>query len=423
MADEKRIAELIIRHVRRTLSLAEKEELEAWLTSSPKHRRFLETRVTPQIIAENLQNLTDLDKEALEEKVWDRLRNSAPPTPRPQTQKVLWITIISVLAAATLAWIFFRPLSLPAQSDFTPYHASIWNSQSPAMSKKVKRPTLTMSDSSFYLDSLPIGRLAWLGNWLILKRDSHYIAYMQMRSLRNNTPDSAFNRIAIPPDDTSWKVTLPDGSIIALTPGSSYAFVVHLSGLSSSTRLAVLTGKAMIRAFHNDQIPLYLETSRSEITIHGTALSVRDFPAEETSNILLYNGSVKVSNGWNHILLDTGQQATIKTGNHAIDTTTLASLPNQDQLKDEEFDFSHITLDSALRKLAQWYGISHVYVDHDLYTDSLKRLSLGHIGKDLSLSQLVTVLQMTTRTMHFSADIDALRVSKQTSSGPDQSRY
>jgi ferric-dicitrate binding protein FerR (iron transport regulator) len=421
MADETRIAELITRHIRQTLSPSDKKELDAWLATSPKHQRFFELRITPEAIAENILNLNDFDKEAFEEELWARIRNSAPQTPQPQTKRIVWITVVSIItaAAAIVAWLFLRPPSLPAQRDFTPYHDFIWNSQSPAMRKKVSRPTLTLSDYSLYLDSLPIGRLAWLGNWLILKRDTHYIAYVRMRSSESSA-DSTYNIIAIPKGDANWKVSLPDGSIVGLSPGSSVAYVVHLAGASPYARLAVLHGQALIRASRSEQTPLYLETSKSEITVHGTVFSVHDYADDNTANTLLYSGSLIVSNGWKHLTLDSAQEATIEANKEDIGIATAASLPDQEIIQQGSFDFSNMQLDSALTKLARWYGIAHVYVGHSLYTDTLKRLSLGHISKELTLSQLLEQLQKTTNTMRFTANMDSIGVYKQKYSGLDQ---
>jgi transmembrane sensor len=419
MADEIRIAQLIVNRLRGTLSESEKEELDTWIAASPDHRLFLETRVTPQAVAENLKNMAELDHGSLDRKIWDRIR-TAPPKDTRNTKKI--IQKILIAAAAVLFAVYLKSIFKPDRLDFTPYHSPIWDSQSPAMSQKVQRATLTMAGTLLDLDTLPVGRRIWLGNWLILKREPHQLAYLHRAHGQPSLSDSDYNRISIPSGDRTWLVVLPDGSKIGLSPGSSLSFVVYPTEVLPHSRRALLDGEAIVQVAHNDRIPFILESEKNKIKVQGTVFSIRDFSNENTSTILQYSDSLEITNGWSHVTLHTDEQATITRKDPAIHIARGITPHPPDILKPESFDFSHCTLDSAFRQLADWYGIARVSIDHDLHADTLKKLGLGHISKDLSLSQLLEQLQKTTNTMHFTANEDMLSVSKQTSSGPDQTR-
>ena len=279
-----------------------------------------------------------------------------------------------------------------------------------------------MAGTPLDLDTLPVGRRIWLGNWLILKREPHQLAYLHRTHGQPSATDSDYNRISIPSGDGTWLVVLPDGSKIGLSPGSSLSFAVYPAEVLPHARLALLDGEAIVQVAHNDHIPFYLESAKCKIKVQGTVFSIRDYSNEKTSTVLQYSDSLEITNGWKYLTLHTDEQATITRKDPAIHIARENKLTPPDILKPESFDFSHSTLDSAFRQLANWYGIARVSIDHDLHSDTLKKLGLGHISKDLSLSQLIEQLQKTTNTMHFSADEDMLSVSKQTSSGPDQTR-
>src|ERR1700761_1036989 len=130
MADETRIAELIINRLKQTLSEAEKEELEAWIAASPDHQLFLDTRVTPEAVAENLKNMAGLNEGSLDKKIRDRIGRSIVPSIQPPTRsrlskKTIWLRVAGIRAAciitAVVIQFYVTPIPQPVRFDFTPY--------------------------------------------------------------------------------------------------------------------------------------------------------------------------------------------------------------------------------------------------------------------------------------------------------------
>jgi hypothetical protein len=55
MADDSRIIELITKQLHGTISLEEKAELETWINQTPENRRFVETRLQPELLIDSLR--------------------------------------------------------------------------------------------------------------------------------------------------------------------------------------------------------------------------------------------------------------------------------------------------------------------------------------------------------------------------------
>ena len=408
MTDATRLAQLIVNRLLGTISASEEAELNAWLDESPENLAFMENEIRPVVLAQDLETLAEMDEEALDEKTWAEIEQAITSE---KQKKPLWIVVFP--AAAILIFLVIRSYLWPALPEFSRTHGEIWQSQSSGMTKPVQRPMLTISkDAVLYLDTLPEGKMASLGKWLILKVSSQHIAYVLMDKTKAVTPlaDSVYNVISLPPGTGVWQITLPDHSRVFLDQGSSLSFSVHPAGIKPPLRLAALNGQAFFEVSHDPQSPFILETNKGEIKVRGTSFSIRDYQKEPTAVILQYAGKLEISNGNRSKLLDSAQRATIDPAIADIHVKENVTLPQQPASPPEAFDFSRQNLTSAVNEVAKYYGIPKTVFGNGLDTVTPGKFRMGKIPKDLPLNQLLNALE--TDDMHFEANEEAITVTK-----------
>ena len=415
MADATRLAQLIVNRLLGTISPSEEAELADWINESPENEAFIENEIRPVVLAQDLLTLTEMDEEALDEKVWAEIEQHissenaiSPPKPQKRSKTRL---IGMLVAAAIITFLLIKTLEKPALPEVLRTHTDIWQSQSTEITKPTQRPTLTLSkDLVVDLNTIPEGKMAGLGRWLILKVGSQHIAYVRTDNTETVTtlPDSVYNVISLPPGTGTWQITLPDRSKVSLYQGSSLSFSVNPAGRMANQRSAALNGEAFFEVEHNAQSPFVLETNKGEIKVRGTSFSVRDYQEETSAVILQYAGRLEISKENKPIFLDSAQRATIDPAAADIFIDNNVNLPPHPASQLETFDFSRQNLVSALNEVAQYYRIPKIHIDQQL--DTTRKLRMGTVPKDLPLDQLLA--QLEQNDMHFKATENMITVTK-----------
>jgi len=402
MADSSRVLQLMLGQLLRGLSPEDNTELEDWTNESPDNRKFMESRVRPEIMAGHLKILSEMNVASLDKKVSDLIAADAR---RKIRKKAGILTLNGAIAIAALLLVIFKPAWLGQTklsfsiSRSTPEMKSRFQETA----RKVQRPQIILSpDLVLYLDTLHLNWPYRVGHFNIVKIDSQQIAYLRRDATTTDDPDdSVYHTISIPEGTTGWQASLPDGSYADFSPGSSLSFLVHLSGSPLKNRVLVLNGEVIFNIAHNNNGPFILETKRGEMQDVGTVFSVRDYGKEDTSGILTYSGSLTVNNGRQLATLDSAHRATIKDASPDITVAPVYSLPKPQPWQHAMFDFSHQSVLGAVRQLAAWYGGYHIYYNNDIDTITLGKLGEGHVSKDFSASLPDLLKAMETSDIHF----------------------
>src|SRR6185312_7625245 len=109
MDDAIRIAQLIFRKIKGTISPSEEEELDAWVNASPENQAFMRTEIQPESIAEHLMIVADMDLEELDQKVWSRIRQSRMLSRRRRRMRLYGGSgILVVVFAGALLLSYFK---------------------------------------------------------------------------------------------------------------------------------------------------------------------------------------------------------------------------------------------------------------------------------------------------------------------------
>jgi transmembrane sensor len=429
MADAVRLAQLIVNRIQGTITPSEEAELDEWINASPENKAFMENEIRYDELTEDMLILAEMDEIGLDETAWRIIEEALasenslltpataetiPTMQHPSRRRSKGLLISALTLAAVLLFLFLRTTLVRAQTNFSPSRTAIWNSLPPATSKPAETPILTISkDLVLGLDTAQEGRMASLGNWLILKMSRQHIAYILTNNTRKagSMADSIYNVISLPPGGTeTWQITLPDGSGVFLDPGSSLSFSVHPSK-KTPQRMVALNGSAFFQVSHDPQSPFILETNKDEITVTGTSFFIRDHQEDLTSTVLQYSGRLAVANEKNaSAILDSAQRATIDPSLTSIEVEKNVPLPLRPSVPLEYFDFSRQDLTSALQEIAEYYRIESIHIDRDLDTRTPGKLRMGKFEKDIPLDQLLHGLEQDS--LHFTATDEEITVTK-----------
>lgn len=241
------------------------------------------------------------------------------------------------------------------------------------------------------LDSSNIGLLSMQGNTKVIKLKSGSLAYRSLQTTdgeqsSGRTPNIAgvtqYNTLAVPLGGT-YQLTLSDGTKVWLNAGSTIRYPI---AFNEKERKVNITGEAYFEVAHNEKLPFKVSVDGEVIEDLGTRFNVNAYADEPAMKVTLLEGAVKVRNK----ILEPGEQALIKDNNLKI--LKEVNVSNVVAWKEGYFAFDNATLAMVMRKLARWYDIKVIYKQG---INSNKQSFSGRIGRNLTLSQVLTGLRQT----------------------------
>ena len=210
-----RVAYLILGHIKKTLSRAERRELDEWVAASDQNVELFEKLTDPEYRDQALAWYEDLDTEQRLQRLKDKIRKRRPASIR------LWTIAVaaSVLMVTGLAgYLYF----IAAKAKHAPV-ATTGEGQSaaPAAADKVR---LILDDGSIIgLDSTGDGKLAMAAHTRIVKKGNSitYDAAPGAAAVYHTLATTAGGQ---------YQVVLPDGTRVWLNAQSSLRYPTTFKG-------------------------------------------------------------------------------------------------------------------------------------------------------------------------------------------------
>ncbi|WP_017259905.1 FecR family protein [Pedobacter arcticus] len=244
--------------------------------------------------------------------------------------------------------------------------------------------TLTLSDGSLMKLDSSVDEIK-KENGIEIANDGNGNLTYQVAKENSNPNSNRFNTVTTPRGGT-YKVTLPDGSKVWLNASSSLYFPVAFSG---DVRSVTLTGEGYFEVAKANK-KFIVTVNNTTVEVLGTHFNINSYTNEQTRNITLVEGSVKVANGNSTAILKPSDQAVVNplSNNinikHNVDTETLTAW------KDGTFKFNNTDLKTIMRQLERWYDI-----DIDENTIPNKQFN-GTISRDVKLSEVLAMIELTS---------------------------
>ncbi|HEY4288081.1 MAG TPA: FecR domain-containing protein [Puia sp.] len=277
------------------------------------------------------------------------------------------------------------------------------------------KAVLTLGDGrQIVLDSAGKGEVASQGKTNIVKTDAGKLTYTGDANAAaavttGNATTVLYNTLSTPAGG-QYQVTLADGTKVWLNALSKLQFPNAFTG---KDRTVDLTGEAYFEVAKDKSRPFMVRVNGVRVQVLGTNFNVNAYTDEGEIRTTLLEGAVRLIKGEVSAPLKPGQQGvTSVQGDAGSAGQSIAasgfSVHNADidqvmAWKNGFFSWDAADVHTVMRQLSRWYGVEVRYEGAPT-----KALFGGEIGRDLTLTQVLTGLSESK--VHFHLDGKILTV-------------
>lgn len=366
--NKQRIAELVEKHVEGKTSPAEYQELLDWYRS---------------------MDHTDIQwpesEQQFEERI-NRIQSNILPNRQVNNQpsfiKRNKIILSAVGIAAAMAIFFTLSPTFKNETFENNVHttASIGKTNIlPGGNKAV----LTLSDGSIIQLSDSLSKFNRNNNGFLITANQGELT-LKTETLANSS-STKLNTLSTPRSG-QYVVNLPDGSKVWLNAESSLTFP---NTFNSKERKVTLTGEGYFDIAKNKNTPFIVQVDELQIEVLGTQFNINAYEDTPKLETTLVEGSLKVSQGLQSIILSPNQQSVWnkkeqKLSMQKIDTKAFTGW------KDGYFVFENTNIKTIMSQLARWYDIEVVYIGN-----TANKEYTGRILKRSNIEEVLDMLELT----------------------------
>jgi transmembrane sensor len=167
-----------------------------------------------------------------------------------------------------------------------------------------------------------------------------------------------------------------------------------------------ITGEAYFEVAHNPKMPFHVKINETDIQVLGTHFNVNAYPDEKDIRTTLLEGSVKIANRTNTILLKPGEQG-IGNAQGVLSRKSDVDIEKIMAWKNGWFEFDQTDLTGIMRQVSRWYDVDISY-EGNMKDDKFG----GRINKNLPLSDIMKSLEANNNGVTFRLDGKNLIVSQ-----------
>jgi transmembrane sensor len=361
MNQNQRLTDLFRKHLDKTISLSEKEELFELINETGNDEQVKE------LIADSWSK--DF---LLHEQNSDRaniiFKNILAYKGKATVRKIaIWkyaAAAAIVLLLASSAWLLFN-------NNKRSVKPGLATNDQPLKDILPGREgaVLTLDNGSkIVLDTAGNGKLVQQGSSTINKSNNQLSYEASGKGL-----NIVYNTVSTP-NGRQFTLVLADGSKVWLNAGSSIRFPSSFTGRE---RRVEVTGEAYFEVAKNKRMPFRVQANRMLVEVLGTHFNINAYNDEPVATTTLLEGAVKVSHEGKTIHLEPGQQSMLDNDGNLASRSNI----NTDEVtawKDGIFHFESADLPTILRQFSRWYDVEVSYegkVSNDTYFVIVKRNS------------------------------------------------
>lgn len=356
-----RIAYLVAGFIRHTLTEKEHDELDAWINESDENMKLFEEWTDDDHIQANLEWMDKINSE----KSFKRLQAQGAF----QSPKKIW----SWSVAASLL------LVIAASSIFLFKNYPATNPQTITSEKVVPgsmKATLEYGNN----------QLVDLGSPNKIIVDSGIIQEASGLLVYHSTKFTSTQVLRVPIGG-KYQLVLSDSTKIWLNSGTK---LVYPDYFDDTVRKVQLTGEAYFEVSKNNKQPFIVEFSKNfQIRALGTSFDIKYYTNESVHEITLLEGSVLVTRDIQQTLMKPGEQ--FRLAKTKTEKVLLQDPKTVIGWKQDLFIFNRIDLETMMRQLERWYGITTVYETRttDPFTCTFE--------KNQPLTEILTIIEKSSK--------------------------
>lgn len=380
MLHNDRIDSLIVKHLKDTISEAERSELEVWIKASEHNRKLFDRLTDSEWLTSALQQLYKSDTEKGWAKMMALRQEDDPviaPVRRLWRKLVVAASVILVMGAGGYWLLHSSQPKQPAASDIA--QNSFGNIKAP----EKNRATIVLSNGTvIYLDSAANGTLTRQEGASVIKQAGGELVYAATAGASEMVYNTLFN----PRGSKVLQVTLSDGTKIWLNSETTLRYPVNFTG---NDRRVEITGEAYFEVAKIIHKPFKVFAGNMNVEVLGTHFNINAYPDEDFISTTLIEGKVKVADRLHSTEITPGQQANYavsKSGNFNIEQDV--DIEKVMAWKGGMFQFERVELPVIMRQISRWYDMDIVYEGkptHDTFG--------GAIGRQVPLSNVLQMLE------------------------------
>jgi len=154
----------------------------------------------------------------------------------------------------------------------------------------------------------------------------------------------------------TYKVRLPDGTLIWLNAASSLTYTANL--LQHNQRVVHLDGEAYFEVAKDQRHPFVVVSNGQSVKVLGTHFNVNAYKDEPQIATTLLEGAVEVSMKGLCKRIKPGQQVVTEGKSLRVNQVNVDDVTDW---KEGDFYLNHVDFKTAMRKIARWYDVEVVY--------------------------------------------------------------
>lgn len=316
-----------------------------------------------EILIEKRLDLIDSEKKVLPPEIWNSVDRKVRPT------YLIYGLVAAILALViTIGLLFLVGNRSQPSASFV---GEVGNDIAPGRN----RATLKLDDGSIIQLDSSGNKIIQSGEMGIAQQINGLLQYKDSRII-------GYNKLSTPKGG-QFQIALPDGSKVWLNSASSLYYPTAFNGRK---RIVELVGQAYFEIAPNAKQPFTVMMQDIEVQVLGTNFDIMSYKNENSLNITLLSGSVRIVGTDEVLLLKPGDQAVVDKAKKAI--IIPADIAKAVAWKSGFFEFQNTDLTAIMRQIERWYDVEVVYQVAD------RSVSFGgRISKNLPLSSVLRLLE------------------------------
>ena len=333
---KQRIASLILKEKIDELSKSEKEELTSWLQASPRNEEIY-SRLQKKSFSEDIARSQQISTtRGLED-----YRRRYVHKNRRLLGKWYWAAAVAVFIVGIATLFFYQEEHLTvAKTTISPGSSKAMlvlnNGEVIPLSEKNKTEIVATEELS-------------------IRNEGSQLRYTASENTKNEQA-TTYNELIVPKGG-EFTLTLSDGTKVWLNSQSKIRYPVIFNDI---TREVYLEGEAYFEVTKDSRHPFHVNARNGvNIKVLGTSFNVRSYTDENAIETVLEEGSVRMSQGKDSVILSPGNKATYLP-NEPIRLTTV-NTELYTAWRHGQYIFMEESVENILKQLSRWYDIEVFY--------------------------------------------------------------
>ena len=333
---KQRIASLILKEKIDELSTSEKEELTSWIQASPRNEETY-SRLQKKSFSEDIARYQQISTtRGLED-----YRRRYVHKNRRLLGKWYWAAAVAVFIVGIATLFFYQEEHLTvAKTTISPGSSKAMlvlnNGDVIPLSEKNKTEIIATKELS-------------------IRNEGSQLRYTVSENTKNEQANN-YNELIVPKGG-EFTLTLSDGTKVWLNSQSKIRYPVIFNDI---TREVYLEGEAYFEVAKDPRHPFHVNARNGvNIEVLGTSFNVRSYSDENIIETVLEEGSVRMSQGKDSVILSPGNKATYLP-NEPIRLTTV-NTELYTAWRHGQYIFMEESVENILKQLSRWYDIEVFY--------------------------------------------------------------